>query len=338
MKTLTKYLFVFLPFVCFAQGNVFRVMSYNVENYFDCVDDPLTKDEDYLPGGIRGWNYQRYTQKQYNIAKVIMSLGSWCPPALVGLSEVESRKAMMDLVRGPLRNLRYHFAHFESPDFRGIDVALLYQPDQFKLIQKKAINVSFPNRPGTTTRDILYVKGIAPTGDSLHVFVCHFPSRLGGQLESEDKRIQAASILRQSVDSLFKQNNQAKIIIMGDFNDHPNDASLITYLQAIHFSDEPQSDQLYNMMFHFHLDGKGTHKHQAEWGVLDHIIVSGDLLKQDSKFYTTQDDIYIHDPEFLLEEDLKFLGYKPRRTYIGMKYNNGFSDHLPIYIDFHMSR
>ncbi len=331
-------MFVFSPLISFSQKNIFRVMSYNVENYFDCVDDPLTCDEEYLPGGLRGWNYQRYTQKQYNIAKVIVSLGSWYPPALVGLSEVESRKALFDLIRGPLKNLRYHFAHFESPDFRGIDVALLYQPEQFKLIEKKAINVSFPNRPGVTTRDILYVKGVVPTADSLHVFVCHFPSRLGGKLESEDKRIQAASILRQSVDSLFKRDNQAKIVIMGDFNDHPDDVSLIKCLRAIRSSEELHANQLYNMMFHFHLDGKGTHKHGAEWGVLDHIIISGALLKQNSKFYTSQNDIYIHNPEFLLEEDLKFLGYKPRRTYIGMRYNNGFSDHLPIYIDFHMSQ
>lgn len=338
MKTLLSYLFVLIPLLVFSQDEIFRVMSYNVENYFDCVDDTLTHDEEYLPGGIRGWNLNRYTQKQYNIARVICSLASWQPPALIGLMEVESRKAMLDLVRGSLKNLRYRFSHFESPDFRGIDVALLYDPAQFKLIHEEAISVRFPNNPRSTTRDILYVKGTAPTGDTLHVFVCHFPSRLGGELESEDKRVRAAAVLRQSVDSLFMLQDHANIIIMGDFNDHPNDISLADVLHAERSSEPFQSTCLYNLMYSFHDKGKGTHKHQAEWGVLDHLIVSGNLLQCENKLFTTPAHMYIHDPPFLLEEDMKFLGYKPRRTYIGMKYNEGFSDHLPIYVDFGMRR
>ncbi len=338
MKTLLSYLFVLIPLFLFSQNDIFRVVSYNVENYFDCVDDTLTHDEEYLPGGMRGWNFKRYTQKQYNIAKVISSLASWQPPALIGLMEVESRKAMLDLVRGPLKNLRYRFSHFESPDFRGIDVALLYDPTQFTLIQEEAITVRFPDNPRSTTRDILHVKGIAPTGDTLHVFVCHFPSRLGGELESEDKRVRAAAVLRQSVDSLFMLSAHANIIIMGDFNDHPNDLSLMHTLRAKRLTEPVQATELYNLMYTFHDAGKGTHKHQAEWGVLDHMIVSGNLLKSGNKLFTSPTRMYIHDPPFLLEEDMKFLGYKPRRTYIGMKYNDGFSDHLPIYVDFGMGR
>lgn len=338
MKILFLYLFVLLSICIYSQDEIFRVMSYNIENYFDCVDDPLTHDEEYLPGGMRGWNYQRYTQKQYNIARVIASLGSWEPPALIGLCEVESRKAMMDLIRGPLKNIGYRFSHFESPDFRGIDVALLYHPEQFNILQEQAITVRFLDNPQSTTRDILYVKGTAPIGDTLHVFVCHFPSRLGGELESEGKRVRAATVLRQSVDSLFMLNAQANIIIMGDFNDHPDDMSLSEMLQAACPDDNLKSAQLYNLIFPFHVEGRGTHKHEGEWGVLDHLIVSDNLLKSENKLSTSCRNTYIHDPPFLMEDDLKFLGLKPRRTYIGMKYNDGFSDHLPIYLDFIMRR
>ena len=158
-------LFCLLSFLClgvyaFENENVFRVMCYNVENYFDCVDDPYTNDEEYLLGGIRGWNHTRYVEKQYNIARVVVAVGGWEPPALVGLCEVESQKAMHDLVVwSPLKNLQYRFVHHESPDIRGVDVALLYQPNAFKLLHDEPIRVTFTDAPHSTTRDILYVMG-----------------------------------------------------------------------------------------------------------------------------------------------------------------------------------
>ena len=313
----------------------FRVMCYNVENYFDCVDDSLTKDEEYLPGGMRGWNYNRYIEKQANIARVIAAVGGWDPPALVGICEVESRKTLVDLTRySTLKNLRYKFVHHESPDARGVDVALLYQPDYFAVLHDEPIRIFFPDAPKSTTRDILYVQGKVPTGDTLHVFVCHFPSRLGGELESANKRNQVATILRQKVDGVFLTNKQTNIIIMGDFNDYPDNESMLAILKAIAPEEAVRDSTLYNLMFPLHRGGKGTHKHGGDWGVLDQMIVSGNLLNENSKFHTRIEDVHIFDADFLLQDDLKYLGKQPFRTYVGMKYNGGFSDHLPVYLDF----
>ena len=317
------------------QKEPYRVMCYNVENYFDCVDDSLTKDEEYLPGNMRGWNYNRYIQKQANIARVIVAVGGWSPPALVGLCEVESRKALVDLTRySPLGNLRYAFVHYESPDTRGVDVALLYQPDVFQLIGSQPVRVTFPDEPGSTTRDILFVRGRVPTGDTLYVFVCHFPSRLGGEMESSSKRNRAAAILKQKVDSVLFKNSSANIIIMGDFNDYPDNESIEKVLQAS-FPEKPfLSSRLYNLMYPLHREGKGTHKHGGDWGALDQLIVSGNLLNESSYFYTSPESVDIFDADFLSEMDDKFLGKQPFRTYVGMKFNGGFSDHYPVYVDF----
>jgi len=316
-------------------GNrIFRAMCYNVENYFDCVDDSLTKDEEYLPGGVRGWNNNRYVRKQHNIARVIAAAGGWETPALVGLCEVESRRGLFDLIRGPLKNLYYRFVHYDSPDARGVDVALLYLPELFKVLHDEAIRVTFADAPGSTTRDVLYVCGRVPSGDSLHVFICHFPSRLGGELESADRRKDAAMILRKRINLIQDKDAKANILVMGDFNDYPDNASLLEVLQAREPEEPYRPETLYNLMFPLHKEGRGTHKHEAEWGALDQIVVSGHLLAQKQGLYTTPTDVHIFNVDFLLEDDLKYLGKKPFRTYSGMKYVGGFSDHLPVYIDF----
>jgi hypothetical protein len=208
MKNTFSTLICFCFSLCLSAQSVdrqsFRLMCYNVENCFDCVDDSLTNDSEYLPGGMRGWNFARYETKQQHIAKVITAIGGWEPPALVGLCEIESRKCLLDLTRySGLKNLRYKFLHHESPDARGVDVALLYQPGMFKPIHDEAIRINFPNAPNSKTRDVLFASGVVPSGDTLHVFVCHFPSRLGGELESDDKRMYVASVVRGKVDSLF---------------------------------------------------------------------------------------------------------------------------------------
>ena len=311
-----------------------RIMCYNVENYFDCVDDSATHDEEYLPGGMRGWNYQKYQQKQANIGKVITALGGWEAPALVGLCEVESERALRDLtVFSGLKSLKYKFIHYESPDARGVDVALLYQPSKFKVIYSKPITVVNPEFPESKTRDILYASGKMPTGDTLHVFVCHFPSRLGGELESEQKRMFVAEVLRAEVDSVFSQCADAAVIIMGDFNDYPDNKSMLEVLGASPPEQHPVSEKLYNLMFPIHKSGKGSHKHAGEWGALDQIIVSGSLLNMKKQVFTTAADAQIFEAPFLLEEDKNFLGKQPARTYVGMTYKGGFSDHLPVFVD-----
>jgi predicted extracellular nuclease len=312
----------------------FKIMCYNVENYFDCVDDSLKNDSEYLLGGMRGWDYTKYQKKQEHIARVITAIGGWQAPDLVGLCEIENEKCLVDLTRySGLKNLRYKFLHHESPDPRGIDVALLYQPTAFKPIRHQAITIHFPNAPQNHTRDILFATGIIPTGDTLHVFVCHFPSRLGGELESDDKRLFVTSVLRSKVDSIFAVNPRPNIVIMGDFNDFPTNESLSKVLNAKPLSDNISAQNLYNLMYKLHTDGKGTNKHNGDWGALDQLIVSGNLLLN-KQFSTKQADAHIFDADFLLEEDKTFLGKQPFRTYVGMKYHEGYSDHLPVYANF----
>lgn len=333
------FLLVFSLFIAFifAQSNQkkpFRVMCYNVENLFDLVDDSTTHDEEYLPGGMRGWSSQKYQQKLANIGKVIVSIGGWEAPAIVGLCEIESKRTLFDLTRNAgLKNLGYRFSHFESPDARGIDVALLYQPDKFKPFVEQAIKVEFPFAPESKTRDILYVGGTTPSHDSLHIFVCHFPSRLGGEAESENRRVHVATVLRASVDSILHKSPTANIIIMGDFNDYPDNNSMLHTLKAAEFDGNLDKSALYNLMFPHHRKGKGTHKHAGEWGALDQIIVSRNLLNTNSSIYTLPTDVHIFEADFLLEADKNYLGMQPKRTYIGFKFNDGFSDHLPIYFD-----
>ena len=313
----------------------FKIVSYNVENFFDCVHDSLTNDIEFTPTGTRGWTFSKYKKKQANIAKVITAIGGWDAPELVGLCEVESRKCLIDLTRySGLKNLHYKFLHHESPDPRGIDVALLYQPHKFKTIHDEAIPIHFPNAPHSRTRDILFASGIIPNGDTLNVFVCHFPSRLEGELESEEKRIFVASVLRSKVDSIFAATPKPKIVIMGDFNDFPINKSLLEVLNAKPLNDSICDKNLYNMVYKLHTEGKGSNKHLGDWGALDQMIVSGNLLNPSSPLYTRQTDVHFFDAEFLLEDDKTYLGKQPFRTFVGMKYQEGYSDHLPVYADF----
>jgi predicted extracellular nuclease len=313
----------------------FKIMCYNVENYFDCVDDSLTDDAEYLPTGMRGWNNSKYQKKQANIGKVIVAIGGWEAPALVGFCEIESEKCLFDLTRySGLKNLRYKYLHHESPDARGVDVALLYQPSMFKPFHNEAIKIDFPQAPTSKTRDVLFASGVIPTGDTLHVFVCHFPSRLGGELESEERRIFVASVVRSKVDSLFAAKTNPNIVIMGDFNDYPTNKSMLEVLKAKPLNDSISSQELYNLMYKLHTEGKGSNKHNGEWGALDQMIISGNLLNFKQRFYTKPSDAHFFDVAFLLEDDKTFLGKQPFRTYIGMKYQEGFSDHLPVYADF----
>jgi predicted extracellular nuclease len=337
-KWISLQIALLFSFLLVSQGHEkqnFKIIGYNVENFFDCVDDSLTNDNEFLPNGIRGWTYARYQKKQDNIAKVIAAIGGWEAPALVGLCEVESRKCLIDLTRySGLKNLRYKFLHHESPDPRGIDVALLYQPEKFKPIHDEAIHICFPKAPQSRTRDILFASGIIPTGDTLHVFICHFPSRLGGELESEEKRMFVASMLRIKVDSIFAANKKPNIVIMGDFNDFPTNASMLNVLKAKPLNDSISTKGLYNLMYKLHAEGKGSNKYLGNWGALDQMIVSGNLLNPANSIFTMQRDAHFFDADFLLENDKTYLGKQPFRTYAGMKYQGGYSDHLPVYTDF----
>ena len=335
LKKILLYVFFSIFILNSFSQKEFKIMSYNVENLFDTKHDSLYNDSEYLPDGLRGWNYARYKEKLSNIAKVIVAVGEWDPPVIVGLCEIENRNTLYDLIKNTgLQQLNYKFIHYESSDVRGVDVALLYLPEMFEPINSHPIRIRFPNSE-STTRDILYACGKISNGDTLHIFVNHFPSRLGGELESEDRRETVANFLRNAVDSIFEMHANAAIIIMGDFNDYPNDNSMVKILKANTLPDnlniiEPQ--KLYNLAYKIHTEGKiGSYRHENEWGMLDQIIVSGALLDNSLKTRVLSNTFQVFAPNWLLEDDKNF-GVRPFRTYIGMKFNGGFSDHLPIFV------
>lgn len=311
----------------------FRIMFYNCENYFDCIDDPKKNDEAFTPEGMNHWTPDKYWEKARHLAKVIVALGGWDPPAIVGFCEVENDKVLEDLTKNtPLSQLNYSFIHFESEDFRGIDVAMLYRKEDFKPLFSKPLVLNLPG--GKKTRDILYVKGITSKNDTLHVFINHWPSKYGGEMASEPGRLYAGEFLRKVTDSIFTTNAKANIIIIGDLNDGPENNSLSDALKARIKYDNLMSSYLYNLSYYLHYKkGVGTHKFQGEWNLIDNIIVSGALLNPENRVYTTLDDAHVYNASFLLEKDERQFGFRPFRTYMGMTYTGGFSDHLPIYLD-----
>ncbi|MFA6401934.1 MAG: endonuclease [Salinivirgaceae bacterium] len=311
-----------------------RILFYNCENLFDTKDDSLTSDEEFLPSGDRNWSQKRYNEKSNRIAKVITAVGGWKPPELVGLCEIENRSVLNYLTKStPLYAFNYKIIHKESPDARGIDVALLYQPKSFNVVDTKFIPIKYPFTD-RKTRDILYAKGLLTNGDTLHVFVNHWPSRYGGQLESEENRFFVASVLKSVTDSLIASNSSSLITIVGDFNDEPNNQSLLKVLDAKPQYDSLRNPQLINLSYRLQFEkNQGSYKYQSHWGILDQLIVSGNLLAGREKTFTTIEHAFIYIAPFLMEPDDTYLGEKPFRTFTGFKYNNGFSDHLPVFID-----
>jgi len=320
--------------VVFTQ-NDFRVMFYNVENLFDTKDDSLKNDNDFLPDGFMHWTPWKYREKLRNITRVITAAGGMRSPAVVGLCEVENDSVIYDLTRrSPLRTQDYAYIVSTSPDERGIDVALLYQRHQFKLLESREYEIIFGNRDDKPTRNILHAVGEVISGDTIDLFVCHFPSRSEGQRVSEPARIAAAALLRGKTDSLLSQRGKPHIVIMGDFNDHPDDQSLSRTLRAGGIPDNPHHDTLYNLFSKKAKENKkGTYKYQGRWEVLDQFIVNGRLLMKENTVHVKDRQAMIFDAAFLMEEDTRYYGTKPFRTYLGPRYNGGFSDHLPIYMD-----
>ena len=327
MKTnliITLILFLSIPIT--AQ-NTFRVMFYNVENLFDTLDEPGKDDDEFTPNGSRHWNNKRYYNKINNLAKVITALGGWDTPVLIGLCEVENDKVVHDLTTySPLRNMQYRYVITESEDARGINVALLYQRDRFKYLYHNNIRIIFPYNPQKRTRDVLHVTGQVITGDTLDVFVCHFPSRRGGQFASEPDRIRTASVVRATVDSLKTCRSRVNILIMGDFNDEPSDKSLSQVLVK---------DDLYNLFLPISQSSRtGSYKFGEQWNFLDQIIVSRHLLDQQHPFHVIPETATIFQTDFLLIDDRTNGGKRPKKTFHGYRYEGGYSDHLPVFVDF----
>ena len=315
----------------------FCIMAYNVENLFDCRHDTLKDDYEFLPGGLRHWTYARYRKKLDNVARVITAVGEWNPPALVALCEVENERVLRDLTRySALRGHGYRSIQTCSDDPRGIDVALLYRRDLFRPLQWQTLRVERIHPSEAPTRDILHVSGRLLDNDTLDVLVVHFPSRADETARKTLYRQRAASLVKATADSLFRVRRRARIIIMGDFNDVPQSRLVREVLQAgmpPHPADSPDDKRLYHLLARQAASSSrtGTYNYRGHWQWLDHILVSGSLLRTDASLSTSEERAGVFSAPFLLEEDRKFGGVKPFRTYYGMKYQGGYSDHLPVY-------
>ena len=326
-----SYLFILIATwsqPCCAQAeNSFRIAFYNLENLFHPDNDSLKNDEDFTPEGSYNWSMYRYKEKCNHMAKAILSIGEWEPPAIVGVAEVENAQALDDLVQTDvLRKFEYKVVHYESPDRRGIDVGMMYRSDLFTEIYSQAIPIRLTDDSSFATRDILYVKGTFNNEDTVHLFFNHWPSRYGGQAQSEPKRIAAAKTLRKVTDSLYSSNPNSYLIISGDFNDEWNNKSLSKTLL-----DTTGENYLTNLMASMPLQ-QGSHRYRGVWSYLDQIIVSKNLLGSNYPQVMNYSAHTVQHP-FLLKTDDRYPGYVPNRTFVGRTYQGGFSDHLPVYID-----
>ena len=285
----------------FAQDSL-TIISYNVENLFDYKHDTLKNDSSFLPEGMHHWTYHRYQTKLDQIAQVIVNISGWESAALVGLCEVENAHCLRDLCYR-LKRFHYKYIHYESADERGIDVALLYDTTMVKILNSKPLHIPLEN---DNTRDILYVEALLTTNDTLHAMICHLPSKLGGTASTDWKRKAAKRVIQQQVDSILLLQPTAKIVVMGDMNDEPHN----------------DLQHLENLMIKSSKVELGTHKYQGIWSCLDQFYVSHSLKE------IAQATIFA--PNWLLEEDTKYLDYQPKRTYVGYRYHGGYSDHLPV--------
>lgn len=341
MKRISIYLlltFIF-PVTLFPQQetspakNSRTVVFYNVENLFDTLNDTTTNDEEFLPGSPKQWDIKKYQQKIADLASVLSSVNVRDLPVLIGLAEIENNMVLQDLAASQkLRKAAYGIVHFESRDERGIDVALLYNPEEIELIDSKPVPVSFGKDIQDATRDILYARCRIKGDKIIHVFVNHWPSRSPNQEESEVKRIMAAITLRKEIDNIFNSDNDASIIIMGDFNDEPTNRSILQILNATNKLKNQNYRDLFNLMYDAHnVRGEGSITYKDNWQMFDQIIVSQAMLKRGSGYYSLPGDGKVFKNEQVIIKDQATGSSVINRTYAGDKYTGGVSDHLPVY-------
>ena len=323
-----------------AAQQPFRVATYNVENLFDTIPNPTTADDEFLPEGSHHWGSQRYRGKLARLSRVVAALGGTNPVSVLALCEVETDSVVADLCRKTqMRRLGYEYIVTHSLDRRGINVALLYQPLEFGLIAAESFRIPTTKSYGRHTRDILHVSGRLAAGDTLDVFVCHWPSRRGSSRSAEKFRNAVADSVRQKVDSISRRRTEPLILIMGDFNDDYTSASISDHLRAVPaslYQDSDAASGLYVLSADLKAhDGiEGTYRFRDQWNQLDQIIVNGGLLRRTSPSGVDLKSCRIFAPSFLLRTVKKTGEVQPYRTFLGPVYVGGFSDHLPLVADF----
>lgn len=307
----------------------FRVMAYNVENLFDTRHDTLKDDREFLPDARRRWTPARYWRKLDRVAAVIAATGQDALPALVALCEVENDTVLVDLTRrSALRSAGYRYVTTDSPDRRGMDVALLYQPGLFRLIAAYSVRVASAANGYAPTRDLLYAKGRLLSGDTLHVVVCHLPSKAGGTRGGRQHRQLAVQRLCGVADSVFRVSPRARLLVAGDFNATPAERRLFRGLweAGLTLLDAAPPVSLFGK-------ARGTYRYKGEWETLDHLLVTENLFDTTATVFARRHSAQVADFPFLLEPDDTHGGYRMRRTYAGPAYKGGYSDHLPLFVD-----
>jgi hypothetical protein len=309
------------------------IAFYNLENFFDPEDDPNKADEDFTPDGSHQYTEAVFQQKAHNLATVLEQLGTEYAAngaSLIGVAEVEDDRALKLLVSQPeIKKRHYRFVRFDGPDNRGINVALLYNPAHFKILQAQPLAVNLQFAGAGHTRDVLLVHGIL-LGDSVYVLVNHWPSRSGGEAASAPKRAAAAEVNKQATEQILSNNPKAKIVIMGDLNDDPVSPSVAKVLGTTGNVQKAKSGGLYNPWLKYYQKGLGTLCYDDKWNLFDQIIISGAWLSAQNghwQYYTSS----IFDKDFLKTTFGKYRGY-PHRSYSGNKWINGYSDHFPTVI------
>lgn len=308
---------------------------YNLENLFDTVHNENKNDYDFTPDGPYKYNSSIYYQKLDHLATAISQIGIEKSPdglAMFGVAEIEDSTVLHDLaLTEKLKSRHYKFVHYESPDTRGIDVGLFYNPKYFRVLASEPLFVQLPpnGKDAYFTRDVLYVKGIL-AGDTVHVFVNHWPSRLGGEERSQAARAAAAQVCKTKIDLILATNPNSKIMAMGDLNDDPTSPSVVVTMKAKAKLEDVGLTDIYNPWISFYKKGIGTIAYQDSWGLFDQIMISGAWLDKNQKGFYYQ-NATIFNADFLIQKTGKFKNY-PKRTWDGITYNYGYSDHFPVYI------
>ena len=308
-----------------------RVIFYNVENLFDTINDPITKDEDFLPEAKDQWNTKKYQTKLQHIARVITTMCDTVQPLVIGLCEIENKKVLEDLLAQPaLKKYNFGIVHHDSPDERGIDVALLYNKDLLEEVFDATLKVEFSFDKNDRTRDILYFKAYAGEEFPIWFFVDHWPSRREGREESDPKRLATSKILKAKIENIFLGEPYSRIVIMGDFNDNPTDESLLNLSTGK--VKLPEHQTMVNLMKPLFDKKEFTIRHMSDSSIFDQLIVSKNLLDSKNQYSISNGAAHIFNPNWLLFNHPKW-GMIPNRTYAGGKYVGGYSDHLPVYLD-----
>lgn len=309
---------------------------YNVENLFDTLDQEGVNDYEFTPAGDLGYDSEMYHSKLANLSKVISEMATDITPdglSILGVAEIENRSVLEDLVKQPALAARnYKIAHFDSPDRRGIDVGLLYQEKYFQLENAQKLRLEglyYSDGDTVFTRDILWVTG-QYDGETLHVFVNHWPSRRGGEAASAPLRNAAALRFRQTADSIQAADPFAKIVMMGDLNDDPTSPSLTKVIEAEKSIEKVKKDGYFNPMAGLYRKGLGSNAYRDKWSLFDQIVINDELVKEGAQGWRYY-QVHIFNPPYMYQKSGRFRGY-PFRAFVGSQYMGGYSDHFPVYV------